>query len=91
LRIRGRILGAFEPAVELVEVTEHLAPQIGNLPVELVKTAVDLFEAVGNDLKALINLGEPAPAEFDQLFMLARSHGAMLTVSRGPAQAYSGT
>jgi hypothetical protein len=102
------LLQAFEPAVDLVEMAEQITPQLGNLPVDLIKSAVDLLEAAGNDLEApidlveaqvnmlealinlveaLINLGEPPPEEVDQLFVLARSHGAMINPRSAPAQA----
>ena len=53
---------------------EDLAPQLGNLPVDLVETLVDL--------------GELPSEKLDQLFVLARGHGAMIIPCGGPTQAY---
>ena len=96
------LLEAFEPAVDLVEVAEHLASQFGDLPVDLVESAVDLVEAAGNVIElavdlleaavdlveAAVDLGELPPEELDQLFVLARGHGPMTIPGGGPTQAF---
>ena len=85
---RCRVSGfsAFEPPVDLVEVAEHLTPQLDNLPVDLVEAFVDLVESAGNEVEALVDLLETPPEELDQLFILARGHGPMLIPGRGPTQ-----
>ena len=52
------LLEALEPAVDLVEVAEHLAPQFGNLPVDLVESPVDLVETAGNVIELAVDLLE---------------------------------
>ena len=52
------LLETFEPPVDLVEVAEHLAPQLGNLPVDLFEAEVDLVESAGNEVEAAVNLLE---------------------------------
>lgn len=68
------LLQAFEPAVNFIEVTEHFAPQLSNLPVDAVK--------------ALIDLGELTAEELDQLLVFGRRHGVTIIPSGGPRQAY---
>ena len=68
------LLKAFEPTVDLVEVAEHFAPQLGDLPVDLVEAAVDLRELPAEEL--------------NQLFVLTRGHGPMTIAGRGPTQVY---
>jgi len=50
------LLEALEPAVDLVEVAEHLASQFGNLAVDLVESAVHLIEAASNVIELVVNL-----------------------------------
>ncbi len=52
------LLEAFEPAVDFIEVAEHLAPQLGDLPVDLVEPEVDLVESAGNEVEAAVDLLE---------------------------------
>jgi len=52
------LLEPFEPAVDLVEVAEHLASQFGNLPVDFVESPVDLVETAGNVIELAVDLLE---------------------------------
>src|SRR3990172_2536607 len=52
------LLEPLKPPVDLVEVAEHLAPQLGNLPVDPGESAVDLVEAAGNEPEAVVGLPE---------------------------------
>ena len=54
------LLKAFEPAINLVEVAEHLAPQFGNLPVDFVESTVDLVKSAGNVMELAVDLLESA-------------------------------
>ena len=91
-RLRDRmvlLLESVESPVDLVEVPEHLPPQVGDLTVDLVEAAVDLIEtardlveaavdlveAAVDLVQAAVDLGELASEKFDELLMLGRGHG----------------
>ena len=52
------LLEPLKPPLDLVEVAEHLASQLGNLPVDLVESPVDLVETAGNVIELAVDLLE---------------------------------
>jgi len=57
------LIESFEAQVDFVEVSEHLASQLGELMVHHVEPSIDRGELTGD-------LGELAPEEFDKFLML---------------------
>jgi hypothetical protein len=64
------LLESLQSAVDLIEVSEHVVAQLGEVEVYLIEPAVDL--------------GELASQEFDELLVLGRSHGPYLSQVQTP-------
>ncbi|HEY3066439.1 MAG TPA: hypothetical protein VGL09_11650 [Methylomirabilota bacterium] len=77
-RLDDRLVFLFEPlepTIDLVEVPEHISPQIVEPSVDRVEPAVDLRESAIDLRESAIDLAEPGSEELDELFVVSRAHG----------------
>jgi hypothetical protein len=68
------LLESFQPTIDLVEVAEHISPQIVETSVDRVESVVDVVESAVDLGEPAVDLGEPGSEELYELLVLSRAH-----------------